>query len=68
MVTLESIFNIDEQVMKNKSSLLVQQYHYEDLEILEGNNLKFGKVIPTKERQSYIHLFQDFNDFFLGNM
>ena len=38
LVTLQSIFNIDDQVKKIKTSLVVQQHHYEDLEIVEGKN------------------------------
>ena len=64
LVTLESIFTIDDQFKKNKSSLVVHWDHYEDLKILKGRNLKFGKAIPIEEITSYIHLFQEFDDVF----
>lgn len=50
LITLESIFNADDQARKNKTNLLVQQDHYEDLEIAKGKNLKFGKIISAEEK------------------
>lgn len=50
LVTLESIFNTDDQAKKNKTSLLIQQEYYADLEIELGKTLKFGKVVTDSEK------------------
>lgn len=64
LVTLESAFNSDDQVKTGKANLLVQQNQYEHLEVAPGKNLKIGKINAAKEKQSFLHLFQEFNDIF----
>lgn len=50
LVTLESIFNIDDEARKPKANIQVQQDHYEEIEVFKGKLLKRGKVCTTKEK------------------
>lgn len=64
MVTLEFIFNTDDQVRKEKASLKIKEDHYEGVEILKDKLLKLGKVCTLEERHAFILLFQEFSDIF----
>ena len=44
LVTLESIFNRDDEFRRNKAGMQVKEDHYEDLEVVDGKFLKLGKV------------------------
>ena len=57
LVTVESIFKKYDQEKRNKTSLVVQQEHYADLDLDPGKSLKFGKVNIDSERQDYTQLF-----------
>ena len=64
MVTLESIFNTDDEAKKPKSSIQVQQDHYEEVEVSAGKKLKLGKVCTVEEKVSFVQLFNEFSDVF----
>ena len=63
-MTLESVFNSDDQLKSGKANLLVKENQYEDLEIKLGKCLKFGKVNSTEEKEAFLSLFQQFSDVF----
>ena len=50
LVTLESIFNTDDQLKKDKSSIQIKEEHYEEVEVAKDKKLKLGKVCTPKER------------------
>ena len=62
LVTLESIFNTDDQLKKDKSSLQIKEEHYEEVEIATGKKLKLGKVCTPEERQTFMNLCNEFQD------
>lgn len=64
LVTLESIFNSDDQFRKDKCSMTMKQKHYEPVEIFKGKLLKLGKVCTKEEQQAFILLCQEFSDIF----
>lgn len=64
MVTLESIFNTDDQVRKEKGNMLVKEEHYKPIEIFRDKLLKLGKVCTTDEKQIFVLLCQEFDDVF----
>ena len=60
LVTLESIFNTDDQFKKDKSSLQIKEEHYEEVEIAKDKRLKLGKVCTPKEHQFFVNLCNEF--------
>lgn len=64
IVTLESIFNADDQLKKNKVSIQVKEYHYEEVEIFKGKLLKLGKICSAEDKRAFIVLFQEYHDVF----
>lgn len=48
-MTLESVFNSDDQVQKDKCNLTVKEEHYSAIEIFKGKLLKLGKVCSQEE-------------------
>lgn len=52
LVTLESIFNIDDQFRKDKGNMFVKEEHYEPIEIFKDKLLKIGKVCTPKEKHA----------------
>lgn len=61
---MDSIFNGDNQLRKEKSSLQIKEEHYENVEIFRDKLLKLGKVCTLEERHSFILLCQEFSDIF----
>lgn len=49
-MTLESIFNTNDQLKKNKVGRQIKQEHYEELEIFKGKLLKLGKICSLDEK------------------
>ena len=50
LVPLESIFNIDDQLKKEKSSIQIKEEHYKEVEVAKDKKLKLGKVCTPEER------------------
>lgn len=64
LLTLESIFNEDDQLRKENSSLQIKEEHCENIEIFKDKLLKLGKVCTLEERHAFVLLFQEFSDIF----
>lgn len=64
LVTLESIFNYDDQLKKKKVGIQVKEDHYEEVEIFKGKLLKLGKICSVEDRRAFIVLCQDYHDVF----
>lgn len=64
LVTLESIFNIDDQLTKGKFGLQIKEDHQDQLKIFKGKLLKIGKFCLDEDKQKFIALCQKFQDIF----
>ena len=67
LVTLEYIFNTNDQLKKDKSSLQIKEEHYEEIEVAKDKRLKLGKVCTPKECQTFINLSNEFHDIIAWN-
>ena len=67
LVTLESIFNTDDQFKKDKSSLQIKEEYYGDIEVANDKKLKLGKVCTPEERQTFVNLCNKFHDIITWN-
>jgi hypothetical protein len=50
LVTLETIFNKDDEVKRNKAGLVVQQEHSAELELKSGKSIQLGKINTDAEK------------------
>lgn len=64
LVTLKNIFDINDQVRKDKGNLFIKEEHYESVQIFKDKLLKTGKVCTPKERHAFNLVCQEFNDIF----
>lgn len=67
MVALESIFNIDDQLKNDKSSLQIKEEHYDEIEVAKDKMLKLGKVCTPEECQTFVNLCNEFHDIIAWN-
>lgn len=64
LVTLEPIFNTNDQIKKEKGDMFVKEEHYEPIEIFKDKLLKIAKVCTSEERHAFVLLCQEFGDIF----
>ena len=64
LVTLESVFNPDDQARGRVMNLAIDEDDHTPVTIVDGKSLNMGKVCSEIERESFIHLCQEFNDVF----
>ena len=64
LITLESIFNRDDQARGRVINLATNKDDHTLVMIADGKSLNMGKVCSEIEQESFIHLCQEFNDVF----
>ncbi|KAH9295070.1 hypothetical protein KI387_038658, partial [Taxus chinensis] len=64
LVTLESIFNPNDQFRKEKANIQVKREDSEPILVGEGKTLQIGKVATEQEKSDFIQLCQEFPDVF----
>ena len=64
LVTLEGIFNLDDQSRSKVSNLAIGKEDYVPVIIVEGKALNFGKACFKIDQEICIPLCQEFNDIF----
>ncbi|KAH9306613.1 hypothetical protein KI387_011017, partial [Taxus chinensis] len=62
LVTLESIFNPNDQFRKEKANIQVKREDSEPIPVGEGKTLQIGKVATEQEKSDFIQLCQEFLD------
>ncbi|KAH9304224.1 hypothetical protein KI387_008628, partial [Taxus chinensis] len=64
LVTLDSIFNPNDQFRKEKDNIQVKREDSEPIAVGEGRTLQIGKVTIEQEKSDFIQLCQEFPDVF----
>ena len=64
LITLESVFNPDDQPRGKGMNLAAEKDDYAPVTIVDGKSLNMGKVCSETEQENFIHLCQEFNDVF----
>ncbi|KAH9311205.1 hypothetical protein KI387_026240 [Taxus chinensis] len=64
LVTLESIFNLDDQAKRQSSNMVVKEEDFEEVEVAHEKFLKIGKVCTSEEKEAFIKLCQEYHDIF----
>ena len=64
LVTLEGIFNSNDQSRSKISNLAVGKDDYVPMIVVEGKALNLGKVCSETDQEIFIPLCQEFNDIF----
>ncbi|KAH9289237.1 hypothetical protein KI387_033354, partial [Taxus chinensis] len=64
LVTLESIFNPNDQFRKEKANIQVKREDSGLILVGEGKTLQVGKVATEQEKLDFIQLYQEFSDVF----
>ena len=64
LITLESIFNPDDQTRSRGLNIVANKGHHIPVAITNGNTLNLEKVCSKIEKEDFIHLCQEFNDMF----
>ncbi|KAH9298523.1 hypothetical protein KI387_030205, partial [Taxus chinensis] len=64
LVTLESIFNSDDQATIQRPNMVVKEEYLEEVEVSNEKFLKIGKVCTYEDKETFIKLFQEYHDIF----
>lgn len=62
LITLEGIFNFDDQVKITGSNLIDSKDDYTPITVADGKTLNLGKLCSETEQEFFINLCQEFND------
>ena len=63
-ITLESVFNLDEQAKDRGMNLSTKKDDHIPVAFVDGRMLNMGKVCSKIEKEFFSHLCQEFNDVF----
>lgn len=64
LITLEGIFNLDDQLKQKKMNLVAKKGDYEPVAIVKRISLNRGKVCSETENETFIKLFRVYDDVF----
>lgn len=64
LITLESVFNLDDQARSRGLNLAMNKDGHIPVSIIDGKVLNLGKVCSKVEQENFVHLCQEFNDVF----
>lgn len=64
LITLQSVFNINDQARNRGMNLVANKGDHMLVKVVDGRMLNMGKVCSEIKQESFVHLFQEFNDIF----
>ena len=64
LVTLEGIFNFDDQEKSRGMNLATSKDDHVLVTIADGRTLNLGKVCSQSEQGAFVNLYQEFSDVF----